>query len=181
MVAALDQETAGRILDLLSDPPAAGKYAALKARLLETFDLSEYERAAKILHMPELGDDKPSVLMDKMLALLGTHPPCFLFRHAFLERIREDIRATLIHAKMENCRELAKAADKLWEAKKPIASSVNRIERYQDSKEKKIGSSPSDRPTDVCFFHHRFGDKANRCSRPCKFFSSAGNSPAGRQ
>ena len=37
VVAALDQETSGRVLDTLSAPPANNKYTNLKQRLLTTF------------------------------------------------------------------------------------------------------------------------------------------------
>ena len=52
--------------------------------------------------------------MDRMLALLGDHQPCFLFRELFLQHMPSDIRAHLVHAKLEDCRALARAADALW-------------------------------------------------------------------
>jgi len=96
VVSSLDQMTARRCKDILRAPPANEKYEALKASLLNTFELSEYERAKRILHMPGLGDSSPSKLMDDMLTLLGDHEPCFLFRAAFLERLPEEIRSQLI-------------------------------------------------------------------------------------
>ncbi|KAJ8405679.1 hypothetical protein AAFF_G00316590 [Aldrovandia affinis] len=51
VVAALNSSTASRVLSLLQDPPEADKYVALKQLLLETFELSEPERAfASSLH-----------------------------------------------------------------------------------------------------------------------------------
>ena len=83
VVATLDQETAQRLLSLLEIPPANDKYQALKQRLLATFDLSQQERAARLLNMPGLGDRKPSVLMDDMLAwetmLRASSSPIFFF------------------------------------------------------------------------------------------------------
>ena len=73
LVAALDQNTASRITDLLARPPAENKYASLKKRLLATFDLGKRERASKLLHVQPIGDQKPSELMDSMLTLLGDH------------------------------------------------------------------------------------------------------------
>ena len=61
VLAALDQETSGRVLDTLSAPPANNKYTNLKQRLLTTFGLSKRERASKLLHLHPLGDRKPSV------------------------------------------------------------------------------------------------------------------------
>lgn len=91
ILAALDQSTVTRLLDLISAPPHDNKYLALKACLVDTFGLSKRERAARLLHTRPLGDSKPSVLMDEMLALLGDHPPCMLFEQLFLERLSEDI------------------------------------------------------------------------------------------
>ena len=84
-VAALDQERATRLLDLITDSPTENKYAALKTRLTEMFGLSKRKRAARLLHFRPLGNTKLSMLMDEMLALLGDHPPCFLFEQLFLE------------------------------------------------------------------------------------------------
>ena len=55
VVAALDQDSAQRVIDLLEDPPRDRKYLALKKRLLDTFDLSD---SARLLNMPQLGDKK---------------------------------------------------------------------------------------------------------------------------
>ena len=84
VLAALDQSTATRLLDLINNPPAHNKYKALKDRLIDTFGLSKRERASRLLHFRPLGDSKPSALMDEMLALLGDHPPCLLFEQLFL-------------------------------------------------------------------------------------------------
>ena len=54
VLAALDQDTAVRLLDLISHPPAADKYEALKARLLTTFGLSVREKASRLLHFRPL-------------------------------------------------------------------------------------------------------------------------------
>lgn len=161
VLAALDHDTAERILDLLESPPVNGKYDALKARLLETFTLSDYEKAGHILHMPSLGDAKPSALMDKMLSFLGPHQACFLFRRAFLERMPEEIRGTLVHSGETDLRALAIAADRLWEAR-PHSMNVVRNENRKNYEE---GGN-------LCYHHHTYGDKAHRCKPHCRFFST---------
>ena len=98
VLAALDQDTAARLLDLIESPPSANKYQTLKERLVDTFGLSKRERASLLLHTRPLGDSKPSALMDEMLALLGDHPPCMLFEQLFLEWLPEDIRVQLVDA-----------------------------------------------------------------------------------
>lgn len=114
VLSALDQATASRLKDFISDPPEEEKYDALKARLLETFELNDTERASLLLHFRPLGDTKPSALMDEMLALLGDHPPCFIFRQLFLERLPQDMRTQLIDADIDDHRQLARRADRIW-------------------------------------------------------------------
>ena len=108
VLSALDQATASWLKDFISNPPEEDKYEALRARLVETFDLSEPERAPLLLHFRALGDTKPSTLMDEMLALLGNHPPCFLFRQLFRECLPEDMRAQLIDADIHDSWQLAR-------------------------------------------------------------------------
>ena len=117
VVAALGQDTAQRILDLIQNPPADNKYQGIKDRLTGTFGLSSHERAARIWNMGGLGDRKPSQLMDDMMALADGHHVCFLFEFAFLEQLPEDIRLQLANDKFEDLRALAKKADALWVAK----------------------------------------------------------------
>ena len=52
--------------------------------------------------------------MDGMLSLLGEHKSCILFEQLFLERLAEDIRLLVVHAKFDEPRELARRADALW-------------------------------------------------------------------
>ena len=68
VLAALDQQTATRLLDLISRPPVDNKYKTLKDRLISAFGLSKHERASRLLHFHPLGDSKPSTLMEEMLA-----------------------------------------------------------------------------------------------------------------
>ena len=92
VVAALDQDTATRLIDLIQRPPDTDKYNKLKERLVDTFGLSRRERASRLLHFRPLGDSKPSSLMDEILALGGDHVACPLFEQLFLERLPDDIR-----------------------------------------------------------------------------------------
>ena len=161
VVAALDQDTAKRVIDLLSVPPGVGKYNALKARLKDTYGLSEFDRGTRLLHVPVLGDDKPSALMDNMLALLGSHQPCFLFRALFLERLPEEIRGVLVYSQEQDSRRLAKAADTLWEARSTATNAIRL------SRQSATTSVPVKKNSDFCYYHARFGDQAQKCQKPC--------------
>ena len=179
VLAALDQQTATRLLDLISQPPADNKYRTLKDRLISTFGLSIYERASRLLHFRPLGDSKPSALMDEMLALLGDHPPCLLFEQLFLERLPEDIRIQLVDSKMDDHRQLAKRADALWSSRN-MESNTNAVQRRPPARQQQTKSKAPVPSTDnrLCYYHRTFGEAARQCRQPCTW---SGNEKAGRQ
>ena len=120
VVAALDQATALRVVDILEDPPEHGKYDNLRRRLTDVFGLSPRQRADRLLEYGahSLGDMRPSQLMDEMLGLLGGHKPCLLFESIFLKSMPEDVRMQLTMASFDDPRALAKTADALWQARR---------------------------------------------------------------
>ena len=179
VLAALNQQTATCLLDLISRPPVNNKYKTLKDRLTSTFGLSKHERASRLLHFRPLGDSKPSTLMDEMLALLGDHPPCLLFEQLFLERLPEDIRIQLVDSKIDDYRQLAKRADALWSSR-DMEYSTNAVQRRppagrKQTKPKAPVPSPDNR---LCYYHRTFGEAARQCRQPCTW---SGNEEAGRQ
>ncbi len=180
VIAALDQETASRLIDLIGQPPDNNKYTTLKDRLIDTFGLSKRERAARLLHFRQLGDSKPSALMDEMLALLGDHPPCLLFEQLFLERLPEDIRTHLVDVKFDNCREMAKRADALWSSRDALEPYANTIQQRPVARRRapkgKLSSPTPDKT--LCYYHQRFGEAAHQCRQPCTWSE---NDRAGRQ
>lgn len=95
VVAALDTSTTARAMTLLEAPPAAGKYDALKAFLLKLFELSELEKADRSQSLNSLGDGKPSDLMEKLLSVLGSAEPAFLFTHIFLRQLPAPVSTAL--------------------------------------------------------------------------------------
>ena len=119
VVAALDQATALRVIDVFEDPPQFNKYDNLKRRLTDIFGLSRRQRAGHLLEFGahSLGDMRPSQLMYEMLGMLGAHNPCMLFENIFLKAMPEDIRLQIATADFTDPRALAKTADELWQAK----------------------------------------------------------------
>ena len=186
VVAALDQDTAARVLDLVNTPPDSDKYVALKTRLLDTFGLSPRQRASRLLHFRPLGDSKPSALMDEMLALVADHTPCLLFEQLFLERLPEDIRIQLVDTKFDDLRHLARRADALWSSRDMELSSVNATS--QRSKSRQANHKSVNKPVrmdnarsrgGLCYYHFTFGEDARQCRQPCSW-SQSGKDQAGR-
>ena len=81
------------------------------------FSLSKWSRCAAVVDHDQLGDRRPSTLMDNMLAL---HPvgekPNSLFLYVFLRKLPGDMMDQLTTCDYASPRALAAAADKLWDS-----------------------------------------------------------------
>ena len=113
----LNEATVCRLLDLLSNP-GDSPYEALKARLEQGFMKSTFQRLAEFEALPDLGDRRPTEMLDSILAALNgiKHNPsdCPLVRFAFLKRLPKTIRATLVSYSDLDLRQLAEKADEAW-------------------------------------------------------------------
>ena len=191
VVSALDQQTAGRLLDVLDAPPQGDSYTALKSRLLQTYGLGRRERATKLLHMSGLGDRKPSALMDEMLSLLDGHESCFLFESLFLEQLPEDLRLQLADDAFTDPRKLAAKADILWQAKTTPPQEIGKVSAQRPPTTRtstthattRDGTRPTPKKTPaetsgMCWYHAKFGSRAWQCQPPCNF-TTTGNANAG--
>ena len=156
----------------MNNPPAEKKYEAIKAKLLDAYTLTERERA------------EPNEVMDSMLAILGDHEPCFLFRRLFERQLPENIQTILANSDITDCNELAKAAQKV---NKPDVYGEHAVRKTVVPTPKKKVSTSSEKPSSTddgyCCYHNTYGAKARRCNPPCNFHSSKplGNARAGRQ
>ena len=75
-------------IDNIADP-----YRTLKIRLLDLFTPQLLDQCQKIIHGGELGDRRPSQLMESTLALLPPgEPDGMLFKTHFINRLHLDIR-----------------------------------------------------------------------------------------
>ncbi|KAJ8372639.1 hypothetical protein AAFF_G00280550 [Aldrovandia affinis] len=177
VVAALNSSTASRVLSLLQDPPEDDKYLALKQLLLETFELSEPERARKLLTLPGLGDSKPSELMDHMLTLLGNHQPCFIFRGIIYAADAQSSACNSGRFPVKDLRALAREADKVLNSSRMPGPAVRVVGAadVQAIREDVIAATQRQRPTaGLCYYHARFGTRAKQCRPPCSFASGNG-------
>lgn len=74
----LDMTTSVCVSALLPSQGAAHWYLALKDLLLDTFELSEDQRAHRLLSFTDLGGHTPSAIMDEMLSSSGNSSVDFL-------------------------------------------------------------------------------------------------------
>lgn len=182
VVAALDSSTTRRVMGFLRDPPATEKYNALKTQLLRLFQLSDEERADRLLSLNGLGDSKPTELMENMLALLGSGDTTFLFVQLFLRQLPTPVRTALATSPLvrtKDFRGLAEEADRILLASRQYVAAVadqtvaavsgRAFDRREQAQREDSG---------LCYYHRRFGTKAKRCTPPC-CFGDQGNARAG--
>ena len=138
--------------------------------------------------MSELGDDKPSALMSKMLALIDDHDLCILFCAIFLRRPPDNICIVLASSQETDLWKLSLEADKLIQAQRRCDSTVQRRSSgpAKASKRKhQRGPSRSSNPA-YCSYHNWFCAATRNCTLPCAHLSAKppaqqqGNEPAGR-
>jgi len=202
VVATLPLEVASRVLHLVEETPAEQPYEELKSGLLETYTLTEYQRAEALLHLPPLGSSPPGELLSQIKALLPNNhgKNCFLVRHAFLSRIPENIRTLLLARTTDTLDELSALAETMMSASAPSSApsfavseqqgSIDAISQQQGNRssrrQRTSAPPPRRRTTDdqrsppLCWYHRTFGDQATKCrstaESPC---SASGNGSSG--
>ena len=163
----LPADVASRVLSTLKDPPAVGKYDAIKKRLLKEFTLSTAERAALLLDLPGLGDMRPSQLFAKMSSYVPADEAAvaesFLFRELFLRQLPSDVRAHLADKAGLSTAKLAEEADLFF------TTAGQRISAVAAAATASSRSSRSTGKKQLCFYHAKFGEKARRCRSPCSY------------
>ncbi|MBM3938995.1 MAG: hypothetical protein FJ333_10155 [Sphingomonadales bacterium] len=189
---ALPEETLDHVKSVLrasatSDDP----YQLLKDRLTHLYTPDDLDLTYKILSVAELGDRRPSQLMETMLALLPDgEADGLLFKGVFLSRLPVEIRDNVaVQWKAMDSRALAAFADTLWLTRKSQLISVPtpvsavdddgdlveavaalNVQRPADKKQKffkkKGGEKKENKARFHCYKHHTYGKRARGCSDP---------------
>ena len=176
----LDAKFADQAMDIIRDRPPA-PYTALKARLTEAFEITDDEKADRLLDMNGLGDKTPSQCLTVMLNLVPRgQEPGFLFRKIFLRQLPSDVRSHLAQSATRgttkaDLRALALEADRHFSSMGSRISAVSRI----SGKDLRVDSEEFDDcsinavsgKTKLCFYHTRFADKAQKCEPQCLHWS----------
>ena len=144
-----------------------------------------------MISLPLSGDQKPSHLMNKMLALLQEDfKPGFIFRGLFLRRLPAEVRAHLLQEDIADPRALGLKAEELYHSL--VSSSVN-VLSSEETLEPQIvnavrGSSSASRghrssvsstsssatasrspAASLCWYHRSHGENALHCRKPCSW------------
>ena len=95
VVVALDSDTVNGVLDLLKNPPVEDAYDQLKARLVQSFELSTVDKVKQALELPPLADENPIRLADRLLALAGEASAEEILQTVFMLKLPEGVRKTM--------------------------------------------------------------------------------------
>lgn len=189
----------GKILQYVSDavinPPEANKYENIKKKISECFAESSEKKMTKLLEDLQLGDQRPSQLLNRQKDLAGSKINKDFLKTLWLRQLPSNVR-TILTASSDTVEldELAKLADKIIEVSTPNQSStmsvkstenenlieridkltkqINQLQRRYRSRSRSRSNSKQDKPTgkrkfEKCWYHFKFGDESTKCVPPC--------------
>lgn len=115
LVSSLSKDSIRLVSHLVEQPPADLPYTTLKATLLSSHQLTDFQRVELLHRVEPLGGRRPSELLAVMMELCprGQENNIF-FQFMFLQRLPKEIRIMLAEDDHGDLRRLAEKADKLW-------------------------------------------------------------------
>lgn len=121
----LSPEVAQEVADVIAAPSSDVPYQQLKQRILERTTASESARLQHLLTSEDLGDRRPSQLLNSMRQLLGTSnvdSNGALLRELFLQRLPQSTRLVLAATEDLTLDRLAQLADRVHDATSSVAT-----------------------------------------------------------
>jgi hypothetical protein len=200
VVGCLPHASLSQVLDVIEGPHATSPYSTLKQRLLSAHELTKFQRIEALFKMEALGGRKLSELLAQMLELCPRGEeknPFFIF--LFLQRLPRELRVLLGDEALEEPRDLADKADKLWalhshqhrvvaaieveEEESPVAAVRQPTKRGRRGRGRGGAAQGGQAPvetnqapaalarmsTGLCHFHWTYGEKAQKCETPCNW------------
>jgi hypothetical protein len=178
-VAHLPTITLQAVGDLIAttNDTTADAYTRLKTRLLATYGKTPIELANSLLDHPSLGDARPTHLMNSLLSHLPPgETPGTIFLALFLRRLPTYLREQLASYPTHDLNALAAHADHIWTAHGGATAAINKLTTEPPPTTSRRRSptpyrrrSPSPSRSSYCFYHQRFGDRAQKCQPPCSY------------
>lgn len=190
----LDESTLPFVADIITSPPADGKFLALKTRLLHTFEESGESKLRRLLHSTEFTDGKPSHYLLRLKSLAAGMVTENILRTIFLEQMPQNVRSILAVNDTSGVDHLAMQADKIFdvqnsimsvttktkndaiactEAPKTSTQGIDELSAQLQALTTAVNKANNERARevtkDVCYYHTRFGAQAKKCRQPCSF------------
>lgn len=123
----LDHSVLPLVADIIASPPDGDQYKTMKDRLTSVLGETSATRLRKLLTSHELGDDKPSVFLQRLRNLAEGQVSDGVLRTIFMEQLPENVRTILAISEVADLSKLAMQADKILEMTKPTALAIQTV------------------------------------------------------
>lgn len=114
IIAALDATLLQQIYETVRNPPATGKYDAIKTAVIHNFTESEQRRAQQLVSGLQLGDKKPSHLLNELRRIGGDSQDEKLLKVLWMNRLPVQVQ-TCLATSSAPLNELSQLADSVME------------------------------------------------------------------
>lgn len=202
----IETKHAKEIKDVITNPPATGKYETIKKALIQRLSISQEQQMWQLLEHKEMGDRRPSQFLRHLQALAHTAIPEQLLRTIWMGRLPSQLQAILATRTADNLTEVAEQADRVHEVTcraaavasvqptttgptleeqikqltKQVADLKGQLNKAkkEDKKRSRSKSRPKALPredNDICYYHRRFKENAQKCTQPCAYKKPAEN------
>ena len=194
VIQSLDRAQTMEIKHILKNPPKGTSYEAVKAALIEAFEITQLEKDTKLLGMFSLDDRDPRSVVRELRAL--NEDPETLLRAILINMLPQDIRVAL--SNMDGKPTLEQLGERAWKAldlrkERKVVHAIQRQPAGQDQEDEdeinavqsrggngrgrgRFQGQPQGQKTGhreeanfVCFAHKKFGPKAYSCKPGCSF------------
>lgn len=132
VITSLDSKYLAEVEDAITSPPESNKYDNIKTKIIERYADSKLSKIKKLLQSVQLGDKKPSQLLNDMKRLAGNTVSDDFLKSIWLQRLPADARA-IITAADTDLTSSSNIADKILEVSDLQISSVNSVSQTQNS------------------------------------------------
>lgn len=119
LISCLDSKYAAEVEDVITNPPATGKYDKLKGEIIRRLSSSQEQRVRQLLSQEEVGDRKPSQFLRHLRSLAGTELNDEFLRSLWANRLPPYIQAIIATQNKLALDEVAQLADKVSEVMPP--------------------------------------------------------------
>jgi hypothetical protein len=114
VLVALSVDSVRLVRHVLHNDTGPKSYERLRASLLASHSLSNYQKMERMMRLPPLGDRKPSVMLAEMLEYCPAgESTTAVFAFLYLQRLPREIRVLLSEDDPANMRAIAEKADRL--------------------------------------------------------------------
>ncbi|XP_070132583.1 uncharacterized protein [Drosophila bipectinata] len=184
ILASIEAPVLARIADAIVNQPRTVKYENLKSCILERFCESEQKKIQKLISETDLGDKRPTQLLNELNALAANKVQESFLKALWLQRLPTQVQA-ILQASDASLANLAKLADKVMEVgdfhqvrtidakSAPTSSAVSddRLDRIEQQINALFRNRSGETAGDMCWYHSKFGNAAKKCRQPCSFAS----------